>query len=127
MQRSLHQTICLVVAAAVVLASASVAVAGRSNAESPHIKSLYATAQHKSNELMAVGASSTRPPIDAGSSVPNPVYLRAAPVATVSGGFDWTDALVGAAVGAAFILTIAGGTLAVRHARRERLAATPVS
>ncbi len=88
----------------------------------------------------------TLPPIDAGSSIPNPVYVsglrpddrasrpqvygphhipyRPAPIVTASpaAGFDWADAGIGAAAGAGLAALMAGSLLVLRRGRHDGLA-----
>ena len=79
--------------------------------------------------------TSAPPPLDAGSSVPNPDYLRISPYARVSrgairppaqsatraahGGFNWGDAGLGAGLGIAFVLIGIAPVLVLRQTHRR--------
>lgn len=66
----------------------------------------------------AVGHRYAPPPLDAGSSLPNPVYVKSVHVDTgASSGFDWNDAAAGAGAGLVLVAAGVGAVVATRRTR----------
>jgi hypothetical protein len=66
----------------------------------------------------AVGHRYAPPPLDAGSSLPNPVYVKSIHVDTgTSSGFDWNDGAAGAGAGLVLVAAAVGAVVATRRTR----------